>query len=366
MDIPNSYGYMGGYDLPDKDEKRQIRRYYTRVALIMGIFILVVNIMSRLVVNICCGILGGGFEKAAIDAGREIFNASPLLPVIYSFFFPLAADIVAFLEGLAITGADIGKKLRCTDFGGKDMLTATAMFFGAGTLGSFILTVVLMIWTMVGTPSQSTEMAGSIMASCPVWLKILTYLYICLIGPVMEELIYRGVLLEGLRKYGNKFGVIATSLMFALMHENIAQAIPAFFVGLVLGTAAVKTGSLLPSIFLHILNNSLSSVSTLFLERMDTEKIRQIAMGALETGDYDSLDGILEQMRPAALMMGVQFVIRGGFTAAAVVIAYKFIKSRRKVFEPETPGIRARTWKCFFSSFLWILIIIAFVIGTIV
>ena len=366
MDIPNSYGYMGGYDLPDKDEKRQIRRYYTRVALIMGIFILVVNNMSRLVVYICCGILGGGFDKAAIDAGRGIFNASPVLMVLYSYFFPLAADIVAFLAGLAITGADIGKKLRCTNFDGKDMLKATSLFFAAGTLGSFILTVVLMIWAMVGTPSRSTEMAGSIMASCPVWLKILTYLYICLIGPVMEELIYRGVLMEGLRKYGNKFGVIATSLMFALMHENISQAIPAFFVGLVLGTAAVKTGSLLPSIFLHILNNSLSSVSTLFLERMDTEKIRQIAMGALETGDYDSLDGILEQMRPAALMMGVQFVIRGGFTAAAVVIAYKFIKSRRKVFEPETPGIRARTWKCFFSSFLWILIIIAFVIGTIV
>ena len=77
MDIPNSYGYMGGYDLPDKDEKRQIRRYYTRVALIMGIFILVVNIMSKLVVHICCGILGAALRRLPLMRGGRY--STPLL-----------------------------------------------------------------------------------------------------------------------------------------------------------------------------------------------------------------------------------------------------------------------------------------------
>ena len=82
----------------------------------------------------------------------------------------------------------------------------------------------------------------------------------------VEEFIFRGVILQGLRKYGNWFAIIMSALLFMLIHGNIQQTIYQFAFGVLAGYLVIKTGSLWVSIIIHTINNTfiiaLNSIQT--------------------------------------------------------------------------------------------------------
>lgn len=80
------------------------------------------------------------------------------------------------------------------------------------------------------------------------------FLYACFLGPIAEEIVYRGFIIQYLKKYGTSFAIVISSICFAFMHGNIVQGFFAFFIGLVLGYIATQY-SLKWSIALHIINN---------------------------------------------------------------------------------------------------------------
>lgn len=75
---------------------------------------------------------------------------------------------------------------------------------------------------------------------------------------LVEEFSCRGLMLGVLRKYGDGFAILVSSIMFGIMHGNFEQMPFAFLVGLVLGFVAVKTGSLRVAILIHASNNFIS------------------------------------------------------------------------------------------------------------
>jgi len=88
---------------------------------------------------------------------------------------------------------------------------------------------------------------------------IYTLLMVCLIGPVLEELLFRGIILEGfLNRYRPGKAIFWSAFLFGLFHLNPWQFIPGFLSGLLLAWIYMKTRSLIPVILIHIINNSLS------------------------------------------------------------------------------------------------------------
>lgn len=81
--------------------------------------------------------------------------------------------------------------------------------------------------------------------------------YICLAGPLLEELVYRGVLLRRLRTAGTVPALVLSAVCFGIMHHDLYQGLAAFCGGLVYGWAALHYG-LRASVVLHVLNNSLA------------------------------------------------------------------------------------------------------------
>ena len=77
------------------------------------------------------------------------------------------------------------------------------------------------------------------------------------VAPVTEELLFRGIILRGfLANYGQRTAIVLSALLFAVIHVNPWQLLPAFAAGLILAWLAVETGSLVPCIFAHAVNNS--------------------------------------------------------------------------------------------------------------
>ncbi len=79
-----------------------------------------------------------------------------------------------------------------------------------------------------------------------------------IIGPIVEEIFFRGFAYPAIKnKTGAMFATIITATFFAALHQNLFAFLPIFFLGAVLAYVYEKSGSLIPSVTIHILHNSL-------------------------------------------------------------------------------------------------------------
>ena len=83
---------------------------------------------------------------------------------------------------------------------------------------------------------------------------------VVILTPIIEEFVFRGVLLDKLRRFGDKTAIIFTALVFGLFHGNFSQFFYAFALGLIFAYITIKTNTIRYSIVLHMLVNLFGSV----------------------------------------------------------------------------------------------------------
>ncbi len=87
-------------------------------------------------------------------------------------------------------------------------------------------------------------------------LFILTVL-VTIIGPIAEELFFRGFAYPVFRKkIGVRNAILLVSAVFAMLHMNIVSFFPILALGVLLAYLYEKTGSMIPSITVHVIHNS--------------------------------------------------------------------------------------------------------------
>ena len=94
----------------------------------------------------------------------------------------------------------------------------------------------------------STTM-NSLVKENPIWMNLII---IALLPAVVEEFIFRGLILNGYKRRNPLMAILLSSFLFGIMHMNLNQFSYAFVIGLIFGLLAYATGSLLPSILGHI------------------------------------------------------------------------------------------------------------------
>ncbi|MBX2897181.1 MAG: CPBP family intramembrane metalloprotease [Cyclobacteriaceae bacterium] len=93
---------------------------------------------------------------------------------------------------------------------------------------------------------------------------VLSFLVIAVLAALLEELLFRGIILDGyLKNYSPMASVLVSAFLFALIHGNLAQGLGAFVIGLVIGFCYWRTKSILFCISLHFANNATAWLSTL-------------------------------------------------------------------------------------------------------
>lgn len=88
------------------------------------------------------------------------------------------------------------------------------------------------------------------------WL-ILNIILLAGVPAILEELVFRGVILNGYKKLGALPAMLVTSLLFALIHGSLQQFVFPFLFGLILSFVALKTGSVVAPMIIHFINNAL-------------------------------------------------------------------------------------------------------------
>ena len=91
----------------------------------------------------------------------------------------------------------------------------------------------------------------------PLFIDVIMAVFV---APILEEIVFRGVIMNNLRKYGIRVAIIINSLLFGLSHYNIEMIIPAFLTGIIFSYVAYKY-SIKYSILIHFFINAITKTS---------------------------------------------------------------------------------------------------------
>ena len=220
----------------------------------------------RLLLMFLAGAVLGSVIAAIIAAPFAASSPETTVELVTVISYPIMfipPMIYASLKSKRNSFFDLGYKLDSNNFGSlggwKAALMAALLVLSAG----FVI-----------------DILGYIMPDMPDWLKNalqgltggnvwINFLCVSIFAPFFEEWLCRGMILRGLLNYKKEDGtngirpvwaIVISAAVFALIHGNIWQALPAFIIGIVMGIVYYKTGSLKLTMLMHFVNNTLALV----------------------------------------------------------------------------------------------------------
>lgn len=150
---------------------------------------------------------------------------------------------------------------------------------GIGIITAYALNIFGGIISNALSSASNSENEAAIEEMFKSSYGLLIVLLVCIIAPIVEEIVYRGAMLKGLEKLKihPTVALIISSLIFGFIHVltagDYAQVFPYIFMGLVLGYVYQKTKSIVASICVHMLINTISTSLQFFLMVLEALKL---------------------------------------------------------------------------------------------
>ncbi len=246
--------------------KRNIREETGKMSIALIIYIALQLVITGLVTAYL--LLIARYKIAEIN----VFLATPtnMLPIqgiILVLGLGLPFIVYMYLFRLPVGETVPVRKMRTSNF-------ALLVTFGLG-----FSTMVTYIGNVISGGSFVTggfTNPGNILADNRGIGLLYSILCLCIIPALVEEFVFRGVILQTLRRRGgDTFAILTSALMCALVYSN-TQGISEFFISLLMGYLVVFSGSVLPAIAVGLLRSELSLIMTLLSMSVDYEKVTAI------------------------------------------------------------------------------------------
>ena len=263
---------------------------------------------------------------------------------MYLIAFPLS--IPFFFVGKAMPPEK--KRLRPLAWFGALAVCFVLMLIG-NTIG---ITLNEIIGGITGSTPQND--LNEMIANTPTWA---TFLTVAIGAPIVEEIMYRKLVIDRLRRYGDLFAVLTSAVIFGLIHGNFYQFFYAAFIGVLLGYVYVHTGRLRYTIALHMAFNFIggvySSEMLRFLQKLDLDRLLSDAFNEIP---FEEFYEMILQAWPGILMMLLYYAFILG---CIVATPFTIIFSRKHIrFQKATVKLRPwaliRTWLC--NPAVWVML----------
>ena len=212
-------------------EKLYGRKFGGAVFSIVMLLYIFINFVGGLIV-IAAGETAGGIVYVAVSA---LFSVIAILTVLLFISIRRGEHLFTTVNARKFSAVFI----LCS------VLLSFGMFSGFGFINVAISSFIESIGGKV--------VNSGIVVDSPISLIMFLVLY-ALLPALFEEFLFRGLILSALGK--NIVAAVISGLIFALYHCNIAQFVYQFLYGFALALLAIKSGSVLPSVISHFINNA--------------------------------------------------------------------------------------------------------------
>lgn len=176
-----------------------------------------------------------------------------------SAFVMLLSLISILIVAVFVAKLKITELFRCTPKGLLTGIKATPFAILLNYISTVIIAFITAAFASNGVVIPSVDFG----LDKPTFLAgFSTFLYVVVLAPIIEEVVYRGFVLKLISPYGKTASIFISAFIFGFMHGNLSQFAGAFVSGLVYATVAVCSGSIVPTIIMHMINNCLNFIST--------------------------------------------------------------------------------------------------------
>lgn len=184
---------------------------------------------------------------------------------------------------------------------------------GLTYLIAFSSSIISEILKLFGIELNTTEIT---FGSSPFGV-LATVASLSLFAPFFEELLFRGSIYRNNEPMGQWFAIIISGVAFGLWHTNCVQTVYAIGMGIICCALYAKTRSVLPSMIVHFVINSIAAIHQLCTNGLDTDLI------ASENEAY-----ILEHFGQVMCVGFIVLIIFGLIIAAIVLTIIELVKHR--------------------------------------
>ncbi len=175
-----------------------------------------------------------------ITKGDVVFSAA----IIEIFIFSLPAAFFLKLKDESFTSYSLFKRVP---FSSIPFVLSSFLTFIFGSVIILYIQRALFRAPASALISLDTEVSGVSIFLCYV-----------LIPAFFEELFFRSVIISEYREFGSAAAILTSALCFAMLHFSFSEFLFYFFAGALLGLVTYVTGSAIPSLFIHLFNNTVT------------------------------------------------------------------------------------------------------------
>lgn len=263
--VPPYYPVMPQYvPNPQDEQKRKDKKILKTMGFSFGLAIILYFVLSSVVVALLY--LSSNF----IPSVEALLNDSTGIYALEGFVS------VFFIGGSFLISYLILKKKK---YIGVLPFGTTYNKKAAASLVMFLAPVVLISTIIINLISSIFQKAVGItfesgledMTAEGMSGAIMLTFTLAVIPAIVEEFCIRGVVLQPLRRYGDKFAIVMSAAIFSILHGNMVQIPYTLVAGIYFGYLCVATGSLWPSIILHFINNMFSVIELVILSNYGEE-----------------------------------------------------------------------------------------------
>ena len=244
---------------PDYAERKALRKYYSSGSWCIIIHFISCTAVGTLVMRGLMQMLMS-HNPAADPSAILTYLRSSSMAASANMLIYLVFNVLIAMIGMKLSGIKYTSLVRTKDFGiGRAFQYCLIAVF----LWSVSFYAIMGLNDVFGKYDIDILIDSSGVATSTLGAVILK-IYTCIVAPVTEELLFRGMLLRTFSKANQRFAIYATAFFFGISHGNLPQFLSATLIGIFLAHITLKHGSIIPAIIVHIFSNTFVSIISLF------------------------------------------------------------------------------------------------------
>lgn len=256
---------------------RSARKAFSRIGIALVMFF-IATFAAQLLFEAVCVLLFPDFLKNGITPQMAVIISSATMYLVGAPVFYLCLKGLDTFEGTV-------EKCSLATLGTAFVISYSLSYLGQ-MMGDYVSAFIYSTMD-IELVSETLEIISQIS-----WVDALVFSAI--IGPFFEELIFRKLIIDRTRGYGEKLAVIFSALMFAFFHMSVQQFFYTFLIGLLYGYLYIRKGKLIYCFALHAAFNFLGAVVPLMFAEYVPGYDKFLTL-ALDENAFEELYQMIEQ-----------------------------------------------------------------------
>ena len=225
------------------------KKYFSKLGLMYFIGAIVIYAVQLIAIGI-----GNAVIPQYMSDG-SIATAVYMIPT-YLISYPI---MIALISRVPVEQEVIEKKKMTVGQWIVAFIMSYALVYICNIIGSVITAI-------IGVFKQSA-VENPILNVTMEMNTLTTFIIMVICAPIVEEIIFRKLLIDRASKYGEGLAILLSGTMFGLFHANLNQFVFTFVMGCFYGFIYTRTRNVIYSILLHMLNNFIASILSMFVLR---------------------------------------------------------------------------------------------------